>query len=1396
MAPQCQALNLSDESACTGAAHSYASGLFCRFHARQAHGLYKGYQRQSLNQIFFWDIDHVEELKELHTHLFYRHALLDRVIRARKLHTSRFYALDFDYGHKQYLDQLSGQKASVLRALERLERRTAEVMCSKRKWFNWVRHLEDKVDKQREAEKKKVKQEAALFKRHWKEVEKRMRDLRKKEEEKRQQEFLDQAWRERQKLDVEDDSDDMEWDPIEDVVEDERGNYIDLIKHFLWQKADMAVNGHEERSRQPMEDINGNKAQSKQIEPPKSKSAKRNAKRKEQEAQARKPKTEPPKPGDVHIESAAEMRHRLKEGEEIKRAGGLTAIGTIDNPTGFKTAPLSDREVTMLLGQVVEIKHLLFCRLLLSHAALLPAALRANSVYDFLADEEVNNTDLRDLCLKMEQPSLQEIRDACADLGRGEDEEEDDDEKDQVAKPRNMPAGMIASAIPRHFQTERERILVQKRRKIATEEGHSTLVDFGDIDDSGQYVVRKIRVKAMTRSGWLPFSVIAKDCSLGDAIQLCKSWDEFSELSALALYKYFPAGAWGTWGEDHFVKQLMILGFFIFYKFDKADEMTGRHQTPRNAPGRRKHAVMEARNFICGHVKRDDPVSRRFVQYLALMTNRVVLFARDVKTGRVLVQPPKAELWLLREKNGLGRASRGEWNIVKEFGPELFEELDRQRKWSFGFRDYYDICVWDLDPGESFHFLYDTVHTAYIKALRCDKPRDFWRSIMPILRTVRLEPQTGRVRDLFPEEIEAGGMSIADSFEDGTTRNVIRAVTLDEARSGFAGGFSEKLPVQLAYTEADRLEDEILFPWGKTCLALDNLRISDVEEEEEQDDKPMLADQGQIMEHSGNGGFNLVKFVDDIDPEQLDFDSDCEDEDDDEDEDEDGSGISAPDPRLIRKLREAGLPVKRFRHKTWADFKAYMRNHFGDAGGAAVAMKEYEQVASGGRLLGLSEVGTALTLIQSNTAMGLKPQTPYQLIDPGYDLQAMSIGKTKLAATDNPTALDEQMAYEWDTQVEKEKAFAFKDSWHRSDLTANAPDIWEEATSIIWDFDYWMRREPSDMQASIECATKTFKMLSWLHVTPDCDHRIFTDMRRAINMTTLFFSASKRDDFLATPGGSLFKESLILNQEARARTLPPDARSPLSNAKRPPEHWAPVDDILRRNPRKPPFERMPAEWDLTIRPTLAYIYRGGVICPSYGNFGEAFVTALEEPGRPAPDLFIDYRIALNHHGFSVSLTDPDKLEPLLATAQKFAVNRGAHSCFTVLTMWSAAHFWPLTIGYGMRGDLAFYDTAGRCWEWKFVPKDMPFSERSMHKALSLRFAPFQAINLQIREKIVFRCDRVLVMGKDRYECEVLTMAAIWMITTRPWRLEVDPRKSWFGVGLDLLEGLDQKWWTC
>lgn len=64
--------------------------------------------------------------------------------------------------------------------------------------------------------------------------------------------------------------------------------------------------------------------------------------------------------------------------------------------------------------------------MLLSQTALLPAALKADSVEEFLADPEVTGATLRDLCLRMENPALQDIRDACADLFRADDESDED----------------------------------------------------------------------------------------------------------------------------------------------------------------------------------------------------------------------------------------------------------------------------------------------------------------------------------------------------------------------------------------------------------------------------------------------------------------------------------------------------------------------------------------------------------------------------------------------------------------------------------------------------------------------------------------------------------------------------------------------------------------------------------------------------------------------------------------------------------------------------------------------------------------------------------------------------------------------------------------------------------
>lgn len=162
---QCRALNVSDEKRCEETATS-VNGMFCGFHSKQCQGmsvalkpiynqhtdqfpsgLYRGYKIRNerldrlnasppeflaespiaLSAQDFEDVESKEVCHEIHKYLFMKLQLLDRVIRARKLHHSRFFSLDMDYGHSKYLDSLLGQKATITQALERLERRTAEV---------------------------------------------------------------------------------------------------------------------------------------------------------------------------------------------------------------------------------------------------------------------------------------------------------------------------------------------------------------------------------------------------------------------------------------------------------------------------------------------------------------------------------------------------------------------------------------------------------------------------------------------------------------------------------------------------------------------------------------------------------------------------------------------------------------------------------------------------------------------------------------------------------------------------------------------------------------------------------------------------------------------------------------------------------------------------------------------------------------------------------------------------------------------------------------------------------------------------------------------------------------------------------------------------------------------
>lgn len=456
-----------------------------------------------------------------------------------------------------------------MQALLRLERRTAEVLYQRRTWFKWVRSQQDEEEARRDSEKKRIRHEAALFKRHWAQMKQHIKEMRMKEDLKRQEDFLEEAFKARMSLD-----EDNLWDPIEDVVEDERDSYVDMLKLFLFMKDETLdssdLNTKEEPSGKPSK---------------------------------KKPKA--PK-GDVAEdatiksvpESKSQMRRRLQQGTKYVRGHGVIVVGTIELPAGTmdRSAPLPDGEIDQLLEEITEIKQLLFCRVILSHASLLPAALRANSVEEFLADEEVNLADLKGICLKMENPAWQEVRDACADLFRGEEEEEEeaeeevegkDDFKRQASAPdvtkakkpmflpnwrRNLKKG------PQFWPSTQEQQLRRLRRRRQNILDKSTggtegkLIDFGVFEDETEPPGKKLRIrlcgksiynypseKAMNRGGWLHFSIIAKDSALSDAVTLCRHWDEFFELCILTVFQFFPAGSWIEWMGDRLNQQLMRL---------------------------------------------------------------------------------------------------------------------------------------------------------------------------------------------------------------------------------------------------------------------------------------------------------------------------------------------------------------------------------------------------------------------------------------------------------------------------------------------------------------------------------------------------------------------------------------------------------------------------------------------------------------------------------------------------------------------------------------------------------------------------------------------------------------------------------------------------------------------
>lgn len=92
--------------------------------------------------------------------------------------------------------------------------------------------------------------------------------------------------------------------------------------------------------------------------------------------------------------------------------------------------------------------------------------------------------------------------------------------------------------------------------------------------------------------------------------------------------------------------------------------------------------------------------------------------------------------------------------------------------------------------------------------------------------------------------------------------------------------------------------------------------------------------------------------------------------------------------------------------------------------------------------------------------------------------------------------------------------------------------------------------------------------------------------------------------------------------------------------------------------------------------------------------------------------------------------------------------------------------------------------------WKFVPKDMGFSEMSIHMAVHYRIQRYKS---RFGSKLVHRSDTLLVMGEDEKELLKLASAATYAVQDDPWRLEIDLWKSFVNIDIKTLDGLDVGW---
>ncbi|KAK4095743.1 hypothetical protein N658DRAFT_511804 [Parathielavia hyrcaniae] len=1438
--PRCQALNLSDSQRCTAQATAH-DDLFCRFHARQCFGLYMGYKRRNaelddlaaqapdflrasktpLASLTFEGLTTEEQTRDMHEYLFRQYVLLGKVISARKLHHKHFFSLEMDYGHKAYLDKLVNTRHSVLKALENLERRTAQLLYEKERWYSWVRQLQDDEDQNREKEQKKVKLEAALFRRHWHEMEARLAAAREKEDRERQEAYLDEVWKERMAAE----SDDGAWDPIEDMVEEDRQRYLDLIRHFLWMNppardTDGQPEPEEATTPAPQDDAGTAHGDGEQPPSGATKPKNRGRKKKNKAGQSseassgtpaadlaastasklkkdnRNPELEPNK---ARIESKEEIRKRLREGvkKDYSHVNGPLIVGTANNPHELvdRSAPIKDQDISELIADITEIKMFLFCRQAMSHPALLPAALRANSVEEFLSDPAIADSDLRDLCLQVEQPTYEALRDACADFARGDEPDDDgtdhnDDKvdlrpaaeyiRDQIRYDDLGPDFLIRAlgALYRESNLSRKQLL----DAVAIGGGATGGERKMKVRICGRTVWNYASQKSMARAGWLHFSIMAKDCEFQDAISLCRNWDEFFELHILTLWQYFPASKWTGWSGNYLSEELTQMGFVPFHMNVSASENTTYNHlgSISRKTLRRQHVITESRNYVCAHMKRNDPVTRRFIQYAVMRPGEQFILVRDGIDGRIVVAPDKQHRWLVRSRRGVSATGRNQhddnWDIERAVDPTFFAVAQMTREWHFNFESCYEIYMWDHVPGQSPMDMYHHIREMLSKARRIRGHRDKYRHMKYIMETLTREQDTKRVRQIKPGEKVK---SLYDEYSGRDAEFWIKTTKsgpMIRTNEDIAPGVSP----YLYYNDTDAAEDAVLFEEEMREGFPENMPFREI-------DNPLRQLEASHMPL--NVMNKTIKHLEDSMPPEL-----------------------AKAFGVNRRLDGGAGEQSTDSSRSTSEFQPYIPG----AGQFPYAVpplweQAYKRIASAARDAPRTRL---LKRVRFSSA------------------------KLKLSEEDIDQLSDTQEI------MERDRSYVYKDSFHLGDLEPGAQDRYKEAMDLIIGVQKYQSPRPDD---HLDWAWLCLDLVDWINLELSYDdydpeplspwpHRyIVQDVVQAFTTMALFFPGVREtsiiQEFLESEQGKGFKSSKIFDPAHRCSKRP-DVRTRTSCSYRPKAFWRDWENLY--GGEKHWQDSYPWDWNLTVKPILAKLYKAGMIAPAVRQATRALVpgcaTASTEPHRPGQlDLFIKfYNLDDYWQNVPPTFIDYKDWPELLPAARAFAEKCKSSNNptttaprFALIRLWSAPHFYPLMMTLPRRPSASFVDPTGRVWEWKFIPKDMALSEWSIHNSVMLRLGFLREQMMGSRtppaadkkwaeskysgedkwrrgrcpldERVVHRGDLVLVMGEDERELLRWCTVVAFALQTKPWSKEVDLWKSFINVDLQFLEGLEESW---